>query len=299
MKVTIFTIFCGRTRYLSILMRYVRQMLDRAIIQECHLWDFTRTLQDHKYVRGLADIPSITVKPVSNKGSFDEYYRFYSRRPGSLCEDDDAIVIKCDDDVVYIDVDAVPAFLAFRDAHRDHLLCLPEIVNNGLCAHYMQQFGDAYAGTRLPLTSPHTFERRDSGFESLVSDGSKAVWLHDWFLDQHMGLEQGPKPQGGMAGLDHVLLGPTQRISINMFAMLSKDLHLLAEPGVAMDDENFLTTSLPERLGRSNSIFPALTVSHFGFGPQRATGLDGDVERRLLERYDGLATQEMCSVMTA
>lgn len=266
-------------------MKYVILMLNRGIIHECHLWDFTRNMQDHKYVNGLSDGSDERIKlmHVDNKCNFNGYYKFYSSAYQGL----DVIIVKCDDDIVYIDVDAMPAFLAFRDTHRDHFICLPEIINNGLCAHYMQR--QDHVGLCIPPCCPHTFEQRDGGFESLVSDASKALWLHEWFLDR----------ERGRSRVGHILLGHRQRISINMFAMMSKDLHLLGEPGVTIDDEAYLSTSLPARLDRCNSVFTGLTVSHFGFSPQRRNGLIGTVENRLLERYDTLASQEMCSVVTS
>lgn len=264
----IFTVFCGRRRYMVLLMRYVTLMLERGTVDECHLWDYTRDLQDHKYLASLAALgnPKIKVVQVSNKASFGEYYQFYAKCGGATT------LIKSDDDIVYIDVDAMPALLSFRSAHPEHLLVLPMMLNNGVCAHLMQQRG------RLP-SGPHTFELKEGGFEQLVGDGDKAVWLHEWFLAN-------PCQMAGDAG--EVVLPPRQRISINMFAISAADLPLLAHPGVTADDERCLTVDIPSAERRTNCIFAGALVSHFGFGPQRETGLEGEVEATLLTKYAAL-----------
>lgn len=267
MTFVVLTVFCGRRRYLVLLMRYVALMLERGIIQECHLWDYTRDLQDHKYLMSVPrpDDPSVKVVQVSNKANFGEYYQFYAKYGGA------STIIKMDDDVVYVDVDAMPAFLHFRATHPEFLLVLPMIINNGVCAHLLQK------SLRLPRT-PHTFELKEGGFEALVGDGHMAEWLHDWFLNDH----------GAAADSSVTVLSPRQRISINMFAISAADLPLLAHPGVTADDERCLSVDMPCSERRTNCIFGGTVVSHFGFAPQRETGLDGEVERRLLTRYADL-----------
>lgn len=280
----VFTIFCGRQRYLSILMRYVTKMLEGNIIDECHLWDYTRSLQDHKFLAKFnqkIEDTEIKVMHVRNKENFGEYYQFYSKSYTGT----DAVVIKSDDDIVYIDVEAMPAFIAFRISHPEHLLCFPVINNNGLCCHYMQQQNYG-ASHMIPPSCPYTFELNVGGFESLVSDGKKAVWLHNWFLQDR---DTSILPSSHAVVDHHILIPQGQRVSINMFAVLSKDLHLLARPGVTIDDEKYLTMDMPSDVNRSNSIFTGMTVSHFGFGPQRGTGLEGAVETQLLARYEELA----------
>lgn len=286
----IFTVFCGRRRYLSILMKYVTRMLDRGIIHECHLWDFTKSFQDYKYLMALGSLPDPRVKVmhVNRKLSFGEYYQHYARS----FRDEPVVVVKCDDDVVYIDVAAMNAFLSFRISHPDHLLCFPQIVNNGLCAYYMQL--PLHPGIQIPKI-PHTFEKNNGGFETLVEDGTKAAWLHAWFLDA----KETDTIKKTTDSRNFISLEPDQRISINMFAILAKDLHLLADPNVTTDDETYLTTVMPSMVGRANSVFWGTTVSHFGYSPQRLTGLGGNTETQLLERYDALASHEqMCEVVT-
>lgn len=295
MPTTILTIFAGRKMYMHILMKYVRCLLDRGIIDECHLWDYTRNFQDYKYL--LAECTAhregrgvVTLMSVQNKGSWREYYDHYAVTYGHL---KDLVVIKCDDDIVYLDIDTFPAFIAFRVAHPEHLFTFPTIINNGIVAHMQQHQPSGYPNSRCRLAPagtegcPHVFERKLEGFESLVKDGKKAAWLHTWFLEA-----LGRVPTGAQIRTPsdaHVLLALQQRISINFFAVLSQDLKLFAPEGGISDDEYYLTQVLPSMVKRPNSVYTDMTVSHFAFCTQRDTGLDGCVESVLLQRYDALA----------
>lgn len=294
MTTTILTIFAGREVYMRILMKYVQCLMDRGLVQECHVWDYSRDLRDYKYLLSecSAEARGVRLMSVTHKDSWSEYYNHYATTYGAR---DDVVVVKCDDDVVYIDVDAFPGFLAFRTAHPEHLFVFGTIVNNGLVAHLQQ---NTYpTGGRYRLASagseacPHEFELSVGGFERLVNDGCKAAWLHEWFLSREGArrAEGTTTPDAAAGAGAHIVLPMEQRISINFFAVMSRDLHLFAPPGGIQDDERYLTQVLPSRVQRHNCVFTDFAVSHFAFGPQRLTGLDGEVERGLLSRYDALA----------
>jgi hypothetical protein len=46
-----------------------------------------------------------------------------------------------DDDIVYADLEQLPAFLAFRIAHPEYFLVSANVVNNGVCGYFQQQHG--------------------------------------------------------------------------------------------------------------------------------------------------------------
>lgn len=299
---TILTIFAGRRVYMQILMKYVRHLLAAKILDECHVWDYSRNFQDHKYLLSECSAhperPGVCLMGVQHKGSWREYYDYYATRYGHR---DDMVLLKCDDDIVYLDVGSLPAFIEFTVAHPEHLFTFPAIINNGVIAHMQQRQGFSNPRLRIgqpsdasPSSCPHEFELRTTGFESLIKDGKKAAWMHNWFLgvleaSQGAGSDEGEEDSGNPVSDAHVLLALKQRISINFFAVRSQDLKLFAPEGGISDDENYLTQILPSLVQRHNSVFPGMTVSHFGFGPQRDTGLCGSVETSLLQRYDNLA----------
>ena len=50
---TIFTIFAGRKVYLEILFTYLDRLLERGLLTEVHLWDYTREKSDEEYIEKI------------------------------------------------------------------------------------------------------------------------------------------------------------------------------------------------------------------------------------------------------
>ena len=119
----IFTCFAGRERYLKLLVPYVNTLLSRGLIDEVHFWDYTRDPSDADYIRTL---PFSIFVPKS-KENWGDYYRYYT--PAKY-PNPDAVIIKCDDDIVYIDVDHFADFIAARRAHPEALIFSASVINN-------------------------------------------------------------------------------------------------------------------------------------------------------------------------
>lgn len=278
---------------MSILMKYVKCLMQRGVVDECHVWDYSRNMVDYKYLLRECSQQSghhgIHLMTVKNKGSWTEYYDHYAERYGDR---EDVVLIKCDDDIVYIDVDAMPAFISFRVAHPEILFTFPTIINNGLVANLQQrpEFPNPKHRIAAALSEacPHEFELKKDGFETLVKDGRKAAWLHEWFLTAEES-SRSKHVAPNTSASDPILIDLGQRISINFFAVLSKDLKLFAPQGGIQDDERFLSQQLPTITSRHNCICADMTVSHFAFCSQRNTGLDGVIENAFLARYDAMA----------
>lgn len=294
---TILSIFAGRQPYMRILMKYVACLIRRGLVDECHVWDYSRNMADYKYLleecSAHPDREGIQLMGVRNKRSWREYYDYYAAKYEGR---EDVVLIKCDDDVVYIDVDAFPVFIQHRLAHPEVLFTFGTTINNGLVAHLQQRQGH-HANGEYPTdrhrlghpksaTCPFEFELRVDGFEDLVGDGGKAAWLHEWFLKSLKGRTHA-SVQHDESKVSVIPLG--QRISINFFAVLSKDLCLFSPAEGISDDEKYLSQTLPLLVGRPNCIYTDMTVSHFAFGPQRETGLGGELETELLARYNAIA----------
>lgn len=158
------------------------------------------------------------------------------------------VFLKCDDDIVYLDVERLADFIRFRRQRPDYFLVSANVVNNGVCAHVQQQLG------MLPEHFD-TLEMPPGGFRgSLWESGIKAEALHRCFLTdparfQHDGL-----------------FVPETRFSINFVSWLGEDLpHFDTR---FTDDELDLTVTVPRFLGRANAIYMPFVVSHLSFRPQ-------------------------------
>jgi len=188
---------------------------------------------------------------------WDEYYKHYNeaRYPHH-------VIIKVDDDIVFIDETRFKEFINHRILDREHLLLFPSIINNELCAYY-QQLHDL-----IPVDKIGKMLYQPKGFGELWKNGKVTQSLHEFFVK---GCDDWLKASEGL-GIQDIKL--KDRISINFFAVLSKDLHVFQM--VYWDDERELTEILPDVLKKPIGIDMSFCVSHLAFYKQRETGLDVD-----------------------
>jgi hypothetical protein len=195
-------------------------------------------------------------------------YDYYAKRLQNFSS---AVFLKCDDDIVYLDLEKLSEFIEFRRANPNYFVVSANVVNNGVCA-YFQQLGGA-----LPDELGH-FERPPGGFGgSLWLSAERATQLHDFFLEKN----------DKYLPLPDKVVEWTERQSINFISWLGKDLLHMALP--KGDDEYALTVDLPTFLNRPTAIYADFTVSHLSFGPQEQ-GLDVD---RLIDAYDALSSSRL------
>lgn len=207
-------------------------------------------------------------------GSPDEklpYWQAYDYYAKRIRDFSDTIFLKCDDDIVYIDVEKLDEFITFRRANPQYFIVSANVVNNGVCAYWQQAAGS------LPGNLGH-FERPPQGFGgSLWQSAQRATELHDFFL----------QTADKRLPLSAKVIEWKERLSINFIAWLGKDLIHMALP--KGDDEDFLTVGVPARLGRPTAIYSDFIVSHLSFGPQEA-GLDLNL---LIGEYDRLMRSKL------
>ena len=131
MAPVILTCFAGRRRYLEILFVYVQKLMNSGHIHEFHIWDYTREIEDTKFIRdfSLKD-PRFRLMSVFSRISWREYYDFYTRE---RYPDPMTVIVKCDDDIVFIDVEQFPVFIERRRRNSDYLLGSAMVMNNPVC----------------------------------------------------------------------------------------------------------------------------------------------------------------------
>lgn len=245
----IVTCFGGREFNLKILNKYIDKLIEQRKIDEFHLWNFTRTPEDDLYVKSLSN--KYIIKPVEDKKSWGEYYTFYKN------SNDNDIIIKLDDDILFIDVGNFDNFIKER-RRNNCLLLFPSILNNGVCAYHQQQNG-------LLPESLHKF-KYETWLGEVVMNGKLGTDIHLYFTQNSREFIQKSRNLNKMIDIP---IG--DRTSINFFAILGKDFKKLE---VSPDDEPSLTIENTKRLNMNNSIFMDFVVSHGAFGGQRTSGLD-------------------------
>lgn len=198
----------------------------------------------------LCDVDARTRRYIGNPNEQLPYYQAYEYYAARFDDFRDAVFLKCDDDIVYLDIDKLDGFIQFRRANPHYFVLSANVVNNGVCAYLQQAAGS------IP-TMVGEFECPPGGFGgSLWESAERAAKLHGYFLGE----------DGRTLALAQPVIDWTERQSINFIAWLGRDLLHMALP--QGDDEHALTIGVPTFLGRPSAIYSDFTVSHLSFGPQ-------------------------------
>jgi len=264
----IITVFAGRKPNLAILMKYLRQALSLGIIHEVHLWNYTRNNADDAYVKELADEEShIYCMPVLNKKTWGEYYANYN---DSKYEDD--IIIKCDDDIVFIDLVKLPAFIQYVRENEDITITTANIINNGVIAHYQQNKHNLVPKELIYLEYP-----REGLCGSLWESGHKATMLHRHFMANYsnfLNYDYSNDPTIRIYG----------RFSINFFGIRGAAWHNIADCcNYGESDERAITVDLPGKRKYKVMLYFDCYVSHLSFYRQMETKIEYS---KLVEEYN-------------
>ena len=176
-----------------------------------------------------------------------------------------AKIIKCDDDIIFIDLDKLPKFLSRLDDPRIDIL-FANIINNCVCAYHQQETWNLIPRDLIQVNYPTC-----GGV--LWRSGQLAEKLHRYFIANlnkfltftGKGQELVEQPVGN-------------QISINFFVTKGSKWHKIANNDG--EDEYYITVSA--RL--SNFIDPNLIVSHLSFYTQ-----DQSMDiKSLIKLYDEL-----------
>jgi hypothetical protein len=176
-------------------------------------------------------------------------YQYYAANSSSYQDD---VILKCDDDIVYFDLDRLADFISFRKKNTNYFLVSANVVNNGVCAYFQQSMG------AIPQDAM-TCELPPGGLcGSIWSDGAKAEAVHQLFLSN---------PSSFCMSNSGAIVW-NERISINFIGLLGRDLVYI--PDVMTDDEHDLCYGVRKRSRKHNCIFPQFVAAHLSFWKQDA-----------------------------
>jgi hypothetical protein len=232
---------------------------------------FTTLIMSIDYM--VVKYPDWKLFNVDNKKSWAEYYSYYGNQKQFKGDD---VIIKCDDDIVFIDTLRFKTFIDRRIKNQNYLLFAPNIVNNGVTAYHQSKMN------LIPMDMPY-----DTFFGKLVNDGKLANEIHTHFCQNTIAYLT--KSRNTSTIIDHKI---GDRFSINFFAILAK--HLFVYKDVGWDDEYDITVTIPMMYNTGIGIDMSMTVSHLGFAPQRKSGLD---EVLLIDIYKKLADTTLCALI--
>lgn len=192
--------------------------------------------------------------------SWKNYYNHYAK------EFENDIIIKCDDDIVYIDLVQLPNYIDFIK-NNDYDLVFANTINNGVSAFFQQEFG-------LIPKQLMELEYPENGFcGSLWEDGKKAEKLHNYFIENYKKF---------VTHRSNKCIEINTRFSINFFGYKGKNWHKIAD--CYIEDEHTLTVECVNNRQFKNMLYCDFYVSHLSFAKQNET-MDLN---RIIDRYNML-----------
>ncbi|MFE1601727.1 hypothetical protein [Methylobacterium sp. ID0610] len=266
----------GRRQYMEIIIPYI---ISSELVDELHLWVNTNAAGDLDYIHSLA-ARHAKIKPIlptAIKRTGDSWAGLTIGQFFQECIDTDAIYIRFDDDVVYLEEYFFERFLRYRVANPDHFVVFPQIINNSVSTFLMNCQG-VFAGSGAAAMAQlvGTSCTDPVGW----AHGGFAESVHRFFLDT---LRAGR--------LDAIRI-PSQtifgRFSVNCFAWFGKRFAEFS--GVVPGDEEFWISAVGPVLHKSPaSICGDAICAHWAFTPQRhyleATDLLEEYRRLARETY--------------
>jgi hypothetical protein len=275
----------GRQGNLEILLPYVDRALQIDAIDHYYMIDMTRCDGDHQYIHnkqqeldtkypGRVHLVNHKTRKKQLKngtwkdtlGFWEPFYRF--------CEtfNDDDIVIKCDDDTMFFDIETIAAACELRWKNKHPFLMHANTINNGMCAYHQANKGiwKDKLSKQYPtsgLTGP------------LFSHPELACDHHEMFADDMSKSYDNIKKYQ----LDENIYF-TARVSINFIFMLGKDRKMYCD--INAQDEYVTSSKIGQRANRPNMIIGDFVAAHHTYGVQEPV-----MENRgTIEMYKKLAT---------
>ena len=254
--------FCGRERNLRILLVYIELALKINALDHYWFVDMTRNQKDHKFVlknfKRLSKIfpnrvhlfnheerskilkdPNLLKKESNNWGVFYSFLNNFK---------DDDVIVKCDDDILFLDVENLKSAFDLRWDNKKPFLMHSNCINNGVCAYHQRKLNIWL--DEETKTYPH------KGLNGpLFSNPQIALDHHNKFcgdlLDDYNNLENYKLQK-------NILF--CNRISINFIFILGKDRDLLSKIG--RQDEYEISSRYPQLTDRPNLIIGDFITSH-------------------------------------
>lgn len=243
--------FAGRRANLELQLPLFRSILDEHPNVVIHLWNMARTWDDNQYLRSIPPQDRLIVSHEFYGQKFNDVWRHYT-----LDRYRDSLIVKIDDDVVFLETKRFGDFLKVVEANRDCVVSA-KVINNG-------------ASTRVDLPLWYKFETLNMPLLDVHRSRAYADMAHTYafqYWDDLMG-----QPVKAIPTDDWV--------SINLVAvdhsMMCRIVDLLDGPSPEVIAGRKIR--FPEHIGDEGAVnmLPRLICQgflavHLGFGPQDPT----------------------------
>lgn len=274
MPETILFVFAGRKPNLEIAVPFYQRLTEQSPDLQVHVWDLARNPQDSEYIRSISG-ERITVRtefydpPYTQRGQ-GRVWRHYAQ-PGYQ----DAVFVKADDDVVFLDTARFPELVEAATDNSGTVVSALTI-NNGASTRLIPELWAGFEKLNIPLLDVHL----SAGF---------AEMCHRWFF-AHWRENRSPK------------LSPTQDwVSINLIAFTWETCQQIVYRMRTITSGEIAGRMFgrhqPGDEGAANMlprlIHEGFTAAHLYFGPQ-AEQMDDGLLAELRKHYADIARQYLC-----
>jgi hypothetical protein len=259
-----FCVFLGREKNIKILHSYIELGLQKEILDEYHMFDFSRNNNDHNFIfdeyNRLSNIyknriflhnyneNNIFLLNDKQKTDWSPFYKIIS----SNTKDND-IIIKCDDDILFIDIYMLKNAIIDRYNDKKSFLIHSNCINNGVCAYYQREL--------FPNLKDKLQIYPKGGILGILFEKPEiASALHIQFTNDLI---------SSINNIDNYKIDNNYintRISINFILINGADAKYLNN--ISYNDEYELSSLIPETLCRYNKIYGNLITSHLSYSFQ-------------------------------
>jgi hypothetical protein len=298
---TIVVTFAGRKMFMEILFPYIKKYEDK--IDEYHIYAATNNQEDLDYIERFS-AENKFVKVFRAEGGKDPIYLWNECYKNS--QEEDAVYLKLDDDIVFIDDHLFSDFLDFRKKNPQYPIIYPMIINNVYTSWVLQD------KMSLEFSQKTSFNERWDTVKHRISNHLKegnpipdrlihlipedfmlcpvgwgdvefAKSVHNKFLEclETNQIETFKNTNDSSEGM---VLHNHPPVSINCCAWLGSGMkEYTAKYGDVWQDELWLSVYLPILAGQPNYIYFNSIVSHFSYYRQMQ---DGILNSNILTRYN-------------
>ena len=263
-----FCIFAGREKNLIILHKYIEKLLFEKIIDEYHIFDFSRNINDsifllkeYERLLDLYDNRIVIHNHLENKQRINNKIKILEKQDWSpfysvISEENfykNSIIIKCDDDILFIDCNGLKNAIEDRKKDTYSFLIHSNCVNNNICAYYQKNI---FKNLTSYLSTYPT-----GGILGILFENPKVAYsMHNFFVDECL------KNIHNLYNffIEDVFINT--RISINFILINGDDCKYFKN--TKYDDEYELSSYFPEKLFRPNKIKGDLITAHYSYALQ-------------------------------
>jgi len=285
-----FYVFAGRKKNLEILHQYIDLALNKLIINEYHIFDFSRNLNDHFFLyQEYNKFKNIYTNQIylhnfneneeklklqnNEKQDWSPFYKEISQNTS-----DNDVIIKCDDDILFIDINSLKNAIIDRFNDKTSFIIHSNCVNNGICAFYQK---DCFYKIKDILNIYPV-----GGILGILFEKPEIAYaIHSNFSDDLL---------NNLNNLNKYIIKDqfiNSRISINFILINGSDAKYLEHVGI--NDEYEVSSFIPEKLLRPNKIKGDLITSHLSYSNQEKIIMIKDIiinkYKKILEQYLSLS----------